>query len=128
MINLKHGKIIYSKSFQCKTNKKLNNVIIIIYLIIIMDIKLVKGRRYLFHNKKLQFSFRANFIDIITRGDGFKTLRVDNYIYESGEKLISELVAMPFSWIDKIESLVDITNGSNNRLCNDVLLEIDSFL
>ena len=101
-----------------------------------MDIKLVKGRRYLFHNQKFQFRFRANFIDIITRGDGFKTLRVDKYIYESSEKLISELVAMPYSWIDKIETLVDIINSSNvdiinssnNRLCNDVLFEIDSFL
>jgi hypothetical protein len=109
-----------------------------------MDIKLVKGRRYLFHNQKFQFRFRANFIDIITRGDGFRTLRVDKYIYESGEKIISELVAMPFSWIDKIETLVDIisssnvdiinssnvdiTNSSNNILCNDILLEIDSFL
>ena len=109
-----------------------------------MNIKLVKGRRYLFHNQKFQFRFRANFIDIITRGDGFKTLRVDKYIYESSEKLISELVAMPYSWIDKIETLVDIISSSNvdiisssnvdiistsnNTLCNDVLLEIDSFL
>jgi|688.fasta_scaffold219192_2 hypothetical protein len=93
-----------------------------------MDIKLVKGRRYLFHNQKLQFRFRANFIDIITRGDGYKTLRVDKYIYESGDKLISELVTMPYSWIDKIETLVDITNSNNNRCCNDILLEIDSFL
>jgi hypothetical protein len=93
-----------------------------------MDIKLVKGRRYLFHNKKFQFRFRANFIDIITRYDGFKTLRVDKYIYESGEKLISGFVAMPLSWIDKIETLVDITNSSDNICCNDILLEIDSFL
>ena len=100
-----------------------------------MDIKLVKGRRYLFHNQKFQFDFRANFIDIITRGDGFKTLRVDTYIYESSEKLISELVAMPYSWIDKIESLVDIINNTKTNISyhkiaqnQDVILEIDSFL
>ena len=100
-----------------------------------MDIKLVKGRRYLFHNQKFQFRFRANFIDIITRGDGFKTLRVDKYIYESSEKLISELVAMPYSWIDKIESLVDIINNTKTNISyhkiaqnHDVLFEIDSFL
>ena len=99
-----------------------------------MDIKLVKGRRYLFHNKKFQFRFRANFIDITTRGDGFKTLRVYNYIYESSEKLISELVAMPYSWIDKIETLVDIINNTKTNISchkiaqnSDVLLEIDSF-
>lgn len=93
-----------------------------------MDIKLIKGHRYLFHNQQFQFSFRANFIDIITRDDGYKTLRLDKYVCESNDKLTDGFVAMPFSWIDKIETLVDITNSSNNICCNDILLEIDSFL
>jgi len=101
-----------------------------------MDIKLVKGQRYLFHNQQFDFSFRANFIDIITRDDGYKTLRVDKYSYESNNKLVDGFVAMPYNWIDKIETLVDIisssnvdiTNNSKNICCDDVLLEIDSFL
>lgn len=104
-----------------------------------MDIKLIKGNRYLFHNQQEKIRFRGNFIDIITRDDGFKTLIVDKYIYESGVKVISEIVSMPFSWINKIETLVDIVNNSNNTCCvdtcsfqiahvSDVLLEIDSFL
>ena len=90
-----------------------------------MDIKLVNGRRYLFYNKEQKHRFRANFIDIITNSDGYKTLRIEKYIYDSGEKLVSKMITMPFSWIDKIESLVDIVNGVMN---DDILLEIDLYL
>ena len=89
-----------------------------------MDIKLVNGRRYLFYNNERRIKFRANFIDILTRCDGYKTLRIEKYIYESGKKLAG-IVTMPFSWIDKIETLVDIVNGI---LPDDILLEIDLYL
>ena len=90
-----------------------------------MDIKLVKGRRYLFYNKEQKHRFRANFIDIISNSDGYKTLRIEKYIYESGDEIVSEMITMPFSWIDKIETLVDIANGIIN---DDILLEIDLYL
>ena len=90
-----------------------------------MDIKLVNGRRYLFYNKELKHRFRANFIDIITNSDGYKTLRIEKYIYESGDEILAKLVTMPFSWINKIETLVDIANGIVN---DDILLEIDLYL
>ena len=105
-----------------------------------MDIKLVKGYRYLFHYKDKKRKFRANFIDIITRADGYKTLRVEKYSYESDTILMSGIITMPFSWINKIETLVDIVNNSNNTgpfqsdnvkkiaHVSDVLLEIDSFM
>jgi len=100
-----------------------------------MDIKLVKGRRYLFHNQEEKHKFRANFVDIITRNDGYKTLRVEKYVYDSGRQLISRTVSLPFSWIIKIETLVDIVNNTcSDDICHkithvdDVLLEIDSFL
>jgi len=98
-----------------------------------MDIKLIKGNRYLFHNQQGKNKFRANFIEIITRADGYKTLRVEKY--ESDVRLVSGIVAMPFSWINKIETLVDILNNSKTNICpfqvahiSDILLEIDSFM
>lgn len=93
-----------------------------------MDIKLIKGNRYLFHNQQENYKFRANFIEIITRADGYKTLRVEKYVYDSGIMLMPGIVSMPFSWINKIETLVDIVNNHNNTCCDDILLEIDSFL
>jgi hypothetical protein len=95
-----------------------------------MDIKLIKGNRYLFHNQETQSNFRANFVKIITRDDGYKTLIVEKYVYESGQELKSEIVTMPFSWINKIETLVDILNTNSNNITynQDILLEIDSFL
>lgn len=98
-----------------------------------MDIKLINGNRYLFHNQQEKHNFRADFIDIITRNDGYKTLRVEKY--DSDSQLVSRTVTLPFSWIIKIETLVDIVNnacsddiGHKITHIDDVLLEIDSFL
>jgi hypothetical protein len=94
-----------------------------------MDIKLIKGNRYLFHNQQEENKFRANFIEIITRDDGYKTLSVEKYAKESDARLVSGIVVMPFSWINKIETLVDILNNSKTNICcDDVILEIDSFI
>jgi hypothetical protein len=84
-----------------------------------MNIKLVNGRRYLFYNKEQNHKFRANFIDIISNSDGYKTLRIEKYIYETGQKINSKMITMPLSWINKIETLVDIVNDSNNCIDNN---------
>lgn len=87
-----------------------------------MDIKLVKGYTYLFHDKEKNKSFTADFIDIIIRADGYKTLLVKKYINESSVIPMGGTLSMPFSWIDKIE-LVDTNNINNISNCNDIILE-----
>ena len=88
-----------------------------------MDIKLVNGYTYLFHDKERKLKFTAKFIDILIRGDGYKTLLVEKYIYESSVIPMDGTLSMPFSWIDKIE-LVDINNINNiNNNINDIILE-----
>lgn len=74
----------------------------------------MKGYTYLFHDKEQKFY--ADFIDIIIRADGYKTLLVKKYINESS------VIPMPFSLINKIE-LVDTNNTNNISNCNDIILE-----
>jgi hypothetical protein len=88
-----------------------------------MDIKLVKGNTYLFHDKERNIKFTANFIEISIRSDGYKTLLVEKYISDSSLIPMNGTLSMPFSWIEKVE-LVNINNiNTNNISYNDIILE-----
>ncbi len=99
------------------------------YIFYKMELNLHPNRRYLFQTKDKKF--RATVIDVLfNQKTNYKTLRLKKFIYENGDILDADcMVTMPYSWIEKAETLEDILGNKNNdiTLPSDILLEIDSF-
>lgn len=98
-----------------------------------MELNLRKNFRYLFQTKEESSirKFRATVIDVLrNEHNNYKTLRVNNFVYENGDKLLSAMVTIPYDWIEKAESLEDIL-GENLKdviLPSEILLEIDTLI
>ena len=49
--------------------------------------------------------FTATVVDLIERDPSYKTLCVKNFKYDNGEEIKSEIVTMPFSWIESFKEI-----------------------
>lgn len=81
-----------------------------------------KGHRYLFYLQKNSTEkeiFRANFVECIS----------ETMVINTSETEINPntLVSFPLEWINKIETLEDITCGKS-ILLSDILLIIDEYV
>jgi hypothetical protein len=86
------------------------------------------GRRYLFYfsnnasKEHKNKNFRADFLDIIN-----KTLRVTKYQKDEYGFHMSGMVTMPLDWIEKVESLDNITLNQM-IIPSEICIEIDGFV
>jgi hypothetical protein len=94
-----------------------------------MDLKsLQTGQRYLFYfsnnasEEHKNNNFRADFLDIIN-----KTLRVTKYQKDEYGLHMSGMVTMPLDWIEKVESLDNITLNKM-IIPSEICIEIDGFV
>jgi hypothetical protein len=104
-----------------------------------MDFKtLHNGQRYLFHIKPEHGykQFRANLIDVLYSHQGtirFTKVRFANIEDDKVNITNSMMVTMPLAWIEKLETLEEIldTTNNNNTLTlvpSEILLQVDGFL
>lgn len=49
--------------------------------------------------------FTATVVNLIERDPSYKTLCVKNFKYDNGEEIKSEIVTMPFSWIQSFKEI-----------------------
>jgi hypothetical protein len=76
----------------------------------------------LFYDRVNNRKFRANFLDILNT-----TLRVTKYEKNNENKHMCGMVTMPLDWIEKVETLDEITLHKM-IIPSEICIEIDSFV
>jgi hypothetical protein len=91
-----------------------------------MNYSFVKGQRYLFQYVNTGKYFRADFTEMRSNPN-VTTLILDNYQRVGIDERMDQRWCIDAALISKVETLVDLTDGTNCPLPTDILLHLDNY-